>query len=163
MPRGRPKTRSLDGANNSPVAEEVVPVDRKGRIGIPTAVVRGVAWLSATRTTSIDSLAVFDEPGTMYLHAWDSQAERVLVRQRELVAQGDLEVLRLLQDRYRRIPISSESRFVLTNTDALHFGITFETKSHLYVASLGPVVRFSSPSVRDREILDSAQMFEGMP
>jgi len=126
MARGRPPQRKLDPDRPQLTVQRVVRLAQRGRISIPREVADGLSWLH--RRQAVRSLGVFNEPGCLVLHAWESESPSVLARQAQLSDEVNLEGLRLLQDRYRLINIAADLRITLTLDDVTHLGLSYVCK-----------------------------------
>lgn len=163
MKRGRPPARRLDpDSREQPVAQEVVPLGARGRIVIPAQVAAGIAWLEHRPGGECHALAVFDEPGSIVLHPWDDVAERVIAKRQKLLEDSDFEALRLLEDRFHRIPISADLRITLTLTDVVHLGLSYKSVSYVYIYREDDQIGIMSPAHRDKLLSEAFSTFSDL-
>jgi hypothetical protein len=163
MKRGRPPVRRLDPeSREQPVAQDVVPLGARGRIVIPAQVAAGIAWLEHRPGDECHALAIFDEPGSIILHPWDDVAGKVLAKRQRLIENSDFEALRLLQDRFHRIPISADLRITLTLADVTHLGLHYQSASYVYVFREDNQIGIMSPSHRDKLLAEASATFSDL-
>src|SRR6266498_2290493 len=114
MSRGRLTGQPFDPEDTGPIYQAVANVDDRGRVKLPAGIVEGVTWLRGH-----DTLAVLAVPGLVRLHPWAIDGEAVLRRRRELSKRAKsepatFEILRALEDRYKRFRIPPSVRPTLT-------------------------------------------------
>jgi len=144
MPRGTPTDQLLDPENPGPVDQSVAHVDERGRIKLPAKIVGGVRWIGVS-----DALAVLDVPGLIRLISWPAGGELVAQRRRELIEQAEsepalLEVLRALEDRYKRFGISPSARPTLTPEMIMHLGLLPATPVSIYVWRIADTIELNT-------------------
>src|SRR5882724_4361165 len=90
------------------VTQELAEVDGRGRLHLLPRWAKRTNWLSLPATDEFEALMILVEPGRLSLKSWEPDGPRIQKRYRDLsIAEGgpDLEALRLIQDRYRKLPI----------------------------------------------------------
>jgi hypothetical protein len=153
MAKGRPPELFLDPEGPGPVVQSVVSVDDRGRFQLPSRVLGG--WI--TKGAATFALAVLTEPGRVTLHAWKPAGSLVLQRRRELIEQASLdeatiEILRALEDRYKRFQIPISARPTLTAEMISHLGFALNNNAPLYVWRIRDIIELNSASYRVKEL-----------
>lgn len=111
---------------------------------------------------------VFVEPGLISLRDWTNDGERVATRFTELAASGDedaWEALRLIQDRYQKLPIDKERRAHLGDLALAHLGLSIERekKSTVYIAVYPDCIDILSVSYRNSKLVSGSRWLDGLP
>lgn len=155
MPKGRPPDLVFDPEYPGPVAQAVAYVDDRGRIQLPKKIIGGLNWIAKDRTT--DALVVLTEPDVVRLRSWDDGANLVLQRRRQLIERAHsepaaIDLLRALEDRYKRFQIPSGARPTLTTDMILHLGLSPFTPVSIYVWRILNVVELNSSAHRAKEL-----------
>jgi hypothetical protein len=163
MPNGRPKELPFDPDENDSVRQSTVNLDDRGRLKIPAKIIDGASWLVGRET-----LAVLTAPGLIRLHPWESAGLAVLDRRRELaerakVEPSTFEVLRALEDRYKRFSIPRSVRPTLTNEMILHLGLTPSVPTSIYVWRIADTVELNSSIHRIQHLRDDWEELGDLP
>jgi hypothetical protein len=148
----RPSEQPFDTENDGPVRQAVANIDNRGRVKFPARIVDGIDWLADQ-----DVLAVLAEPGIINLHSWAEHGQMVLKRRRELLARANaepatFEIVRALEDRYKRFKIPQGFRPTLTDEMLLHLGLTPAVPTSLYIWRLNHSVQINSIAFRTRTL-----------
>ncbi len=167
MANGRPPGIALDTELPGPVAQQVVEIDRRGRLRLPNALVRSIPWLGSD-AKSVDALVVLDEPGRLGFLSWEQQAPAVLDRRRELIEQTHhddsvAEALRLLEDRYKRVAIPQDLRPTLTAEILLHLELSVGAPARVYLVRLFDRLDVLSPQYRNERLVVGSDALAGLP
>jgi len=120
-------------------------------VQFPKRLLSGITWLSSDKPTT--ALAILDEPQRVTLVSWSPSAERVLQRREELVGKAEanpevLELLRLIEDRYKQVRIPVTGRPDLPPEVVLHLGLTPSATGWLYLWRVGDALQLSSIQYR---------------
>jgi len=156
----------LDPAGSSPVAQEVVELDERGRITLPTTVMSAIGWLAKQETVV---LIIYDELGRIVLLPWESYGETVLTRRRELIEDaggGDaaaLDDLLLLEDRYHRGRVARDRRLSLGLQGLLHLGLDGAVKPRVYIAGAVDRIVIMSKEYRDQRLRKGSVAVSDLP
>jgi hypothetical protein len=152
MPKGRPPELVLDPNNPGPAAQAAIALDERGRVQLPRKIIDPLAWISKNSTT--ETLAVFANPGVIRLHSWAKAAPAILEKRQQLIEHSPhedaaLEMLRALEDRYKRFQIPFGARPTLTNEMLVHLGLPLDEPSSVYVWRVNDVLEFNSIEYRN--------------
>jgi len=161
MARGRQADTRLDA--QYPLGQEVIAVDPRGRIRIPTGLTGGIGWLDSRGTAGCLALCVMDAPGTISLLSWEGESPAVVARRRQLETEGDHESVRLLDDRYRRLLIPKDLRLTLSLSHLVHLGLPPNATSAIYVFRMSQGLELVAPSKRDEQLLAAQADFLDLP
>ena len=129
MPSGRPSATSLDPADPGPVQQAVV-TGTQHRLGLPARLTDGLAWFAPHSHV----LLVLEEPGRGRILQWETHAPSILAERTTLLAAATETAyarVRLLEDRYQRLHVSSESRITLLDVALVHFDLPLDKKAQL--------------------------------
>jgi hypothetical protein len=153
------------GPPDSPVSQEVVEIDGRGRFHMQPRWIERLSWWPGNEKAQV--LMVFQEPGLIALREWKTDGLRVVNTFEELRQQNDdvaLENLRLLKDRYRPL-VFSDSRAHLGDAALAHLGfpIARGTKHNLYVAVFPRHLALFSPAYRDSKLLEGSPLLDDLP
>jgi bifunctional DNA-binding transcriptional regulator/antitoxin component of YhaV-PrlF toxin-antitoxin module len=167
----------LDPAGPSPVAQDVVEVDERGRITLPASVLSATGWLA--KREKADVLMRFDELGRIVLLSWEASGQAVLAKRRELLEdalEGDtaaLDDLLMLEDRYHRARLARDHRVSLGVQGLLHLGLEEAARPPLglegaargrvYVAGAADRVVIMSKEYRDKRLRRGAVALSDLP
>lgn len=148
----------LDPDLKSPVEQGVADIDHRGRIRVPSRMARLLSWLPSSGAP-VDALAVFDEPGHIILLSWKERSPPVLTRRKKLIQDAQespeaLEGLRLLEDRYKRIPIPRDLRPTLSIEALMHLELPVATTTHVYIVRVFDALEILSPMFRKQRNTD---------
>lgn len=151
MAKGRPPELVFDPAHLGPVAQAAVTVDERGRIQLPRKIVSPLTWIEKTPT---EALAVLAEPGVVRFHSWKDAAPVVLEKRSQLIDRARtepaaLELLRLLEDRYKRFQIPTGARPTLTSEMILHLKLPSDQESSIFVWRIENVLELNSIEFRN--------------
>jgi hypothetical protein len=123
----------------------------------------GIGWLDPNSAGSRIALGIFNEPGRIKLVSWQGFSGSVIQRRREMVAVGNLEVVKELDDRYRRLEIPSDMRVSLGESSLVHLGVAGESGARLYVYRVGDVFLVESARFRDQRVAGSIPELADLP
>jgi hypothetical protein len=145
------------------VRQAVANLDARGRVKFPAKIVEGLTWLGGH-----DTLAVLAVPGMIRLHPWKNAGEVVLWRRRELIERAKLEpatfeILRALDDRYKRFSIPPSLRPTLTHEMILHLGLLPSVPASIYVWRLADTLELNSASHRSQGLDTEWEEFSDLP
>jgi hypothetical protein len=163
MPRGRPPYEPFDPDERSPVRQAVATVDDRGRFKLPIRISEGVEWLNGRET-----LAILRTPGVIRLRQWEIEGEAVLRRRRELIeeAKSDpalLEIVRALEDRYKRFRIPPSGRPTLTDEMLLHLSLKPSVPASIYVWCISDTIELASTDHRIVTLATRWEELDGLP
>ena len=166
MAETRPSGLPVISDDDATVIQEVAEIDERRRLHLLPRWAKRTDWLPVPAKGTVNALMTFVEPGLLSLRDWKVDGPRIVERYKEVSEEpGEtaFETLRLIQDRYRRLPISIERRPYLGEAALAHLGIplTRGMKSVVYVAVssdridlLGPIYRNSKLIAGDLRIDD---------
>lgn len=167
MPAGRPQGRSLDPDLKSPVVQGVMEIDARGRGGFPSHLLSQLTWFSLPRKAT-QALAVLSEPGFAMIEPWDPGGVKVLERRAEFIQAGRndpvaLQVLRKLENRYKRMEILADNRVTFPPEMILHLDMPDVGGGKLFLFVAEDRIELMAKSYRERlfNIDDSA--FDDLP
>lgn len=167
--KGRPAGLQLDPDRPGPIAQAVVQGSGRGRFRLPADVVRGATWLGSTEAM-VESLVVFEDPGYLVLLPWSPDGDRVIARRRELIASineksesEEIEALRVLEDRYKRVKIGKDLRVTLSPEMLQHLRLQRETAAQVYVVRVQDRIELISPDTRDRRLASGHPALDDLP
>ena len=146
MSRGRPSGLELDSASRSPVREEVVVVDDRGRINLPTSIISDLEWLANDKLPT-DALATSGHSGQLSIRDW-TLANTLLTAHRELSESGELEALSAIQAKFARVRIGKDRR--LTLGALLHFHLDINAPCRVVLVKLGNSIEIQTSSYRQK-------------
>ena len=163
MSAGRPKDLPFDPDERESVRQAAVNLDDRGRMKIPAKMVENLSWLAGR-----DTLAVLSVPGIIRLHPWTPAREAVLRRRRELVERAKdesltYEILRALEDRYKRFRIPKSVRPTLTNEMILHLGLPLSIPASIYIWRIADTVEINSSPHRIQHLVDEWEELSDLP
>jgi hypothetical protein len=166
MANTRPSGMTI-GSPDSPVIQEVVEIDGRGRFRAQQRWTAKLAWWPQGDEQTL-VLMVLREPGLIELRDWKTDGVRVTAALEELRNQDDdeaLENLRLLADKYRLLHFDSGSVAHLGDAALAHFGfpIARGLKHNLYVAVFPRHLALLSPAYRDNKLLEGSRFLDDLP
>src|SRR6267142_892534 len=134
----RPSSYPVVTGASAVVSEEIAEIDDRGRLRFHPRWTNRVPWWKTNQDEGFAVLMVLQEPGLIALLDWTNDGQRVAARYTELAGSDDeeaLEALRLIQDRYQKLPIDKEHRAHLGDPALTHLGVPMERgrKSTVYV------------------------------
>lgn len=157
MPK-RSQGLRLDPSVAAPVIQEPVALGKRDRLGIPYDVANGLAWLKGPYV-----LGVLDEPGRILLFDWATQSPSVLSHRAQLIQSSEWELLKLLEDRYRRIQIAEDYRITMTLAYILHLKLPPDANSYVHVSRIEDSIEIVSTEYRDKQLAKSCSAFPDLP
>jgi hypothetical protein len=168
MAETRPSGLPIVSDSSALVTQEVAEIDKRGRLHVLPRWARRIAWLQLPAEQEIHALFVFSEPGRLSLCRWDLDGPEILARYEEISRNPDdseLEVLRLIQDRYNRVVIGKESRVYLGDAALAHLGLPIARgiKSIVYVAIFPNRIDVLGPSYRNAKLEASDARLDDLP
>jgi hypothetical protein len=163
MSAGRPKDQPFDPEEKESVRQVVVSLDERGRIKLPVRITESLSWLADR-----DTLAVLSTPGIIRLYPWTPAGEAVLRRRRELLERtkdepSTYEILRALEDRYKRLKIPKSVRPTLTNEMILHLGLAPYVSTSVYLWRIADTVEINSSPHRTQHLADEWEELSDLP
>ncbi len=166
MANGRPPGLPLDPQNPTSAPQQAVKIGKRNRLVLPQHIAASIPWIKA-EGKPIDALGIFEAPGKIVLASWDTAA-LVLERRTELVeaAKTDVEaaeMLRRLEDCYRKVHIQTGLRIVLTTDWFVHLDPERGKLTHVYVARTAGVLQILSPAYRNMELAEFSRSEGGLP
>lgn len=132
MARTRPSGLPLVPDDEALVLQELAEIDRRGRIDLLPRWAGHVRWLKFPITDQIDALMILEEPGRLSLRSWEPAGPAIQARYKQLAQaadetdDADLEALRVIQDRYRRLSIPKDHRPALGDAALHHIGLSLK-------------------------------------
>jgi len=164
MAETRPSGLPVIPDEEAVVTQEVAVIDARGRLKLLPRWTRRVAWLRPA--ADVDALMLLGHSGRISLLEWERAGKPVVDRHADLLASGeiDLEALRQIQDRYRRLPLNQERRPYLGDAALAHLGFDIGrgTRRTVYVAVYPDRIDLLSPSYRDSQLLESHPLLDGL-
>jgi len=111
---------------------------------------------------------VLVEPGRLSLRQWATSGPQIVARYEQLSSSSDdddLEVLRLIQDRYRRLPIPKDRRPYLGDEALQHLGLptTRGVKSPVYVAVYPDRIDVLGSTYREERLVSGDPSLDDLP
>jgi hypothetical protein len=160
----RPSGSSVVPDDGASVVQEVAAIDPRGRFTIlPRWLVR-VEWLAGA--TEIEALLELSEPGRVKLKPLETAGPMIVQMHADLVAQlpdaDAREALRLLQDRFRKLPIPKDRRPHLGDAALAHLGLSLSRKESktVYVAVFTDSIDILSPAYRNEKLLEGSPLLD---
>ena len=157
--RGKDDPQSLP-AGAAAANHEIAEIDDRSRIVLPARLLEGLDWFSDAEV--VDSLAILTEPGVIQLASWVRYADAIQARRDELALAQRNDDLRLLEDRYRPLPIPKR-RPTLGESFMTHLGLIFGQATKVYVWRVADRVEILTINARDRRLLDAPKRFPDLP
>ncbi len=166
MPAGRPRGLQLDPATPSPVRQGVVDIRSRGRAQLPSHLMSSLTWVPKPKQ-SIEALAVL-EPGYLFIVPWKTEGLKVLARRADLIAlsEKDSEALFLLtelENRYKRIEISSDYRVTLSSEITLHLELSDSEDSRAFAFLVKDRIELHSKSYHEQMLEAKGSVFDDLP
>lgn len=164
--RGRPPILVLDPKRDGPIEQAVATIDDRGRLQLPQRIVGGIGWVSKEQET--DALAILNEPGSIILRAWVPFGESVVERRRRFIETAasdpsELEPLRAIEDRYKRLRIPKSHRPTLQAEMLLHLGIPLLAPAAVYVWRVADALELTSVQYRLAGLSDEWEELSDLP
>jgi hypothetical protein len=168
MAETRPSGYPVFGDPSASVAEEVTEIDGRGRIRFLPRWTNRIPWWKSTSSEGFDVLMVFVEPGLISFRDWISDGEQVAARFAQIAAEDDddaLEALRLIQDRYQKLPIDKERRAHLGDPALAHLGLPIQrgSRSTVYVAVYPSRLDIFSVAYRNEKLVIGSPLLDDLP
>ncbi len=148
----------LDSSHPAPVHQELVEIGDRHRLYIPARLTVDLSW-----SGSSNCLGIFDVPGRFFLASWEDHSSDILERRNMLLKQEEFELLQLLQERYRLIPMPKEMRLTLTATLLAHLGVLESTHLALYVSRIDERIEITSQEFRNSRLANARSEFRVLP
>jgi hypothetical protein len=162
---------TLDPTGPRPILQDVVDVDHRGRVRLPTRITSSVSWLSTVHNPA-QTLMVLDKPGRIALLAWEPSGPDVLARRSELVEDAEsgdgsaIDDLLDLEGRYHRRVIPKDYRLSLGSEGLLHLGLgdlPEGAPSRAHIAGAFDRIFIMSTAYRAERIRAAAALFPDLP
>jgi hypothetical protein len=150
------------------VNEEVAQIDGRGRLYLAPRWTQRIPWWVTASDEDFSVLMVFVEPGLISMRDLTTNGPRIAARYLELAEATDekaMEALRLIQDRYRRLPIDKEHRAHIGDAGLAHLGLPIERgiKSTVYVALFPNRLDVLSPTYRNMKMVSGSPWLDDLP
>lgn len=150
------------------VTQELVEIDKRGRLHLLPRWAKHISWLPLPATNDLDALMILMEPGRLCLTSWLPDGPRILERYRSIALEADpgLEVLRSIQDRYQILHIPKKERRAHLGDAALqHLGLptTRGASSNAYVVLFPDRIDLLGPALRDAKNLARPPQLDDLP
>jgi hypothetical protein len=164
----RPSSYPVVSGAPALVSQEVAEIDERGRLRFHPRWTNRVSWWKTNQDEAFAVLMVLQEPGRIALRAWTNDGDQIAARYAELAASDDeeaLEALRLIQDRYQKLPIDKEYRAHLGDPALTHLGLTIERgrKSTVYVVVYPDQLNILSVSYRNEKLVSGSRWLDDLP
>lgn len=168
MAQTRPSGYPVFGDLSTSVSEEVTEIDARGRVRFLPRWTNWIPWWRDTTNEGFELLMVFVEPGLISFRDWITDGERIAARLGQIAASDDedaLEAMRLIQDRYQKLPIDKERRAHLGDPALAHLGLPVErgAKSTVYVAVYPSRIDVFSVAYRNQKLIVGSSLLDDLP
>jgi hypothetical protein len=161
----KPSGKAVVEGDKAIVVQEVAHVDKKGVLNLLPRWTSRLTWLSDPQD-SVDALLVFLQPGRISIRDPKSAVQHIRDRYAELSSSpssDDLELLRLIQDRYGLLHVPKSKRVSLGDPALLHLGISRGLRAPLYVAIYPDSIELISVENRAKDLLDFHSELSDLP
>ena len=161
----KPSGRAVVEGVEAVVAQEVAHVDKKGVLNLLPRWTARLVWLSDIQK-AVDALLVFLQPGRISIRDPELDVKRIRDQYAELSidpSQDDLELLRLIQDRYGMLHIPKSKRASLGDLALLHLGIQRGVRTSIYVAVYPASLELMSVEYRNRHLPEFHSELSDLP
>jgi hypothetical protein len=150
------------------VLVEVSHIDGRGRFSLLPRWRKRIRWLASAGDADVEALMIFVEPGRISIRDSKIDGPRIRERYAEIAnssAHDRLELLRLIQDRYRCLIVPPKERPSLGDGALAHLGLRVERgeKSIVYVSVLPETIELLSPSYRDSKLTAGDPRIDDLP
>jgi hypothetical protein len=164
----RPSGYPIVSDSSAIVDEEVAQIDGRGRLYLAPGWTQRIPWWVNSSAGDFSVLMVFVEPGLVSMRDLTTDGPRIAARYSELVDLSNedaMEALRLIQDRYRRLPIDKERRAHIGDAGLAHLGLSIERgeKSTVYVAIFPSRLDILSPTYRNMKMASGSPWLDDLP
>jgi hypothetical protein len=124
--------------------------------------------MSSTGEVDIEALMIFVQPGLISIADWKENGSRILQRIADLSGSpdaDDLEALRLIDDRYRRLTVPAKDRPSLGDAALAHLGLPVERgeKSVVYVCVFPERIDIMSREFRNLKLVEGHPLIDDLP
>jgi hypothetical protein len=167
MANTRPSGLTI-GSAGSPVTEEVIEIDGRGRFHMQPRWIDRLAWWQTDHPDGYTVLMVFDKPGVIEFRDWRTDGQLVSSKHEELkdqMGEEALEALWVLADRYRPLRFDKRGRAHLGNPALAHLGFLIGrgAKHNLYVVVFPDRLLLFSPTYRDSKLMEGSPLLDDLP
>jgi hypothetical protein len=150
------------------VMQEVTEIDDRGRLHLLPRWANRVDWLPLPAKIGDDASMVFSEPCLASLRDWEVDGPRIVQRYMDLSKEPNaeaLEAMRLIQDRYGRLLISSGRSLYLGDAALAHLGLPIARgiKSIVYVVILPDRIDLLSSAYRNAKLIVGGAHIDDLP
>ena len=137
----------------------------RGRFHLLPRWAKRLDWLPVPAKAPDDALIVFEEPGKLSIRNWNPDGPEIISRFHQLAQDGDLELLRLIQDRYARLSIPRERRVYLGSQALQHLSLPLDRKlkSSVYVVVSANRIDLISPNLRNELLVTGNPELDDLP
>jgi hypothetical protein len=168
MPEFRPSGNPVIPDAEALVTQELAEIDERGRLHLLPRWARRTNWLPLPPAGNLDALVVLAEPGRLSFLSWEPDGPRIVQRYRDLSMTedgADFEALRMLQDRYRKLSISTDRRPSLGDAALQHLGLptTRGLRSNVYVVVMPSRIDVLGPTYRNMRNEGGHPALDGLP
>lgn len=165
-----PSSPASASRERAQAAQYLTEVDDRGRLHLPLEATRAVTWLKQ-RDQAVPALVILKSPGRLRLLSWEPEGSRIQARREALMDRIDanagdteaLEILVLLEDRYKTLSIPKESRPTLPKEVLLHLNILHSIPCLVYLERYGEVLEVLSPTYRNERLSTYASKLGDLP
>ena len=163
----RPSGYPMVEDESAPVREEVAVIDGRGRLYMQRRWTQRISWWPSNPTELFSVLMIFAEPGLLSLRDWVANSAGIAERYAELAELDEedaREAMRLIQDRYRRLPVDKGRRAHIGDAGLAHLGFPLDrAKNTVYVALFADRIDVFSANYRDSKLVESSSWIEDLP
>jgi hypothetical protein len=160
----KPSGRAVIEGIEAVVSQEVAHIDKKGLFNFLPRWTTRLKWLCEAK--AVDALLVFLEPGRLSIRDPEPDVRRIKDQYAELAenpSSDDLEVLRLIQDRYGMLHIPKSKRASLGDPALLHLGIQRGLRTPIYVAVFPISIDLISIEYRSSHLMEFHSELSELP
>jgi hypothetical protein len=116
-------------SETGPFDQAIASIGARGRVSLPSQIVEELEWISPGET--VDALGILEQPGTVRLVDFRQYGRVVIERRITLIADAvvnadALHSLTILEDRYHRVPITTDRRITLNKLLLSHLDVIIE-------------------------------------
>lgn len=139
---------------------EIVDIDDRSRIVLPTRLLDGLDWL--TNAEAGRCLAVLPEPGAIRLLSWEAHAVKYASTHDKLLGRERYEDLRLLEDRYRTLQVT-DRRPTLGESLMFHLGLELGVPAKVYIWRVADYLEILTIAARNLKLANAGKAFPDLP
>lgn len=148
--------------------QEVTEIDARGRLHLLSRWTDRVVWMRTQRPSEMEALMVFREPGLLSISDPAAVGPKILGRYEEITLSTDdpdLEIRRLIHDRYARLTIPRDWRPYLGDAALAHLGLSIsrDKSAVAYVVVFNSRVDVLTPALRNSRLIRGHPMIDDLP